>query len=304
MTANRSFHLKSMTAFGRGVSEFSFGRFTVEIQSVNRRHLEVNVGLARPFVRFEMEIRKQVATCIGRGMISVSVSWKPEAQQPVSITPNLAFARAFNRAWEQLALELDLERSVPLELLAQNKDLFLYDEELVEEELYQKALSAALQEALDALLRMKEREGENHAADFIGRLHILEKEIALIEAYSADSSEKYRRKLTSKLEELFERSSENEERVLREIAVYAERVDTTEEIIRFKSHLEQFKSTIQKPLESPTETRGKTLEFLLQELLRESNTIGSKVSDLASTQHIVVIKSELERMRELVQNIE
>lgn len=293
-----------MTAFGRGVSEFSFGRFTVEIQSVNRRHLEINVGLARPFIRFEMEIRRQVAACIGRGMISVSVSWKPEAQQPVSVTPNVALARAFKGAWEQLALELNLERDVPLELLAQNKDLFLYDEELAHEELYQKALTAALQEALDALLLMKQREGENHAEDFKGRLQTLREEIVLIEAHSAESSEKYRQKLTSRLEELFKGSSENEERVLREIAIYAERVDTTEEITRFKSHLEQFESMIQKPLESPTETRGKTLEFLLQELLRESNTIGSKASDLASTQHVVVIKSELERMRELVQNIE
>jgi len=298
------YQLKSMTAYGRGISVFSYGRFTVEIQSVNRRYLELNVSLPRLFMRFEVDIRKVIAALVGRGMITVSISWRTDAKQPVSVIPNLSLARGVKSAWEKLALELGMKETIPLELLAQEKDLLFYEEELVDEGIYQSALNSALNEALDALLIMKWQEGEVLAIDLKERLSLLNSTILSIEARSSDGTEKYRQKLTSRLEDLFSGSVENEERILREIALFAEKIDITEEIVRFKSHLDRFENLLEKPLESESESRGKMLDFLLQELLREINTIGSKNSDLATVQQVVTVKSELEKIREQVQNIE
>jgi len=296
--------LKSMTAYGRGSSVFPYGRFTIEIQSVNRRFLEINLSLPRSFMRYEVDIRKQLAVSVGRGMLNVSLSWKSDGAQPVSVMPNLELARALKGAWEKLAQELGINETIPLLLLAQGKELLLYEEEITNDAAYYNAIMAALNEAVAALVAMKRQEGKILAEDLKERLHFLHSKIDCIEVCSGRGVEKYRQKLQSRLEELFSGNPENEERVLREIAVYAERVDITEEIVRFKGHLGQFRSMIEKPLENELETRGKTLDFLLQELLREINTIGSKAADLSIAQHVVVVKSELEKIREQVQNIE
>ncbi len=293
-----------MTAYGRGVCDFEFGRITVDIQSVNRRFLEVNVSLPRLLTRFEMDVRKQIAASIGRGMLSVSVGWKTDSNNSISVVPNFALARAIKGAWEQLAEDLWLPKDMPLVLLTQEKDLLLHEEVMVEESVYQKALAEAVGMALQALLKMKRQEGETLAQDVRERLKILNKEIASIDVRAPNATEKFRHKLAARLNELFVGNPENEERVLREVAVYAERVDIVEEIIRFKSHLGQFEQTLDKPLEQTADSRGKILDFFLQELLRESNTIGSKASDLVVAQHVVTIKSELERIREQVQNVE
>lgn len=304
MMANEQFHLKSMTAYGRGFALFPYGRLTLEIQSVNRRYLEINVNLPRLLSRFEMDIRKAVAEHIGRGSLNIIVMLKTEGAQPVSVTPNLALAKALKGAWEVLAKELKLKEELPLSLLAQEKELFLYEDEIVNEEIYQKAIHAALNEALAALLSMKLKEGQRLCQDLSGRLKQLHVEIHQIEMLTAGAPEKYRQKLQARIEELFTGNPENEERILREIAIYAERVDITEEIVRFKGHLKQFEHMVKKPLENDQETRGKVFDFLLQELLREINTVGSKAADLSIAQHVISIKSELEKIREQVQNIE
>lgn len=293
-----------MTAYGRGVVTFSYGRFTVEIQSVNRRFLEINVGLPRLFVRFETDIRKAVSSVIGRGMVNISVSWKTDAKQPISVEPNIPLAKGMKKAWETLVTEVGIQEAIPWSLFTAKEELFLYDEALLDEEIYRKALLGALQEALNALLLMKRQEGATLAQDLKNRVKNLQADIDFIEAHSGNGSEKYRQKLAHRLQDLFSGSPDNEERVLREIAVYAERVDVTEEIVRFRSHLEQFAHMLETPLENELETRGKTLDFLLQELHREINTVGSKASDLGIVQRVVTVKSELEKIREQVQNFE
>jgi uncharacterized protein (TIGR00255 family) len=304
MAADKTFYLKSMTAYGRGTSSFRYGRFTIEIQSVNRRFLEMNISIPRLFMRYEIAIRKEIAAWVGRGMLTLSLSWHTEGSQPVRVLPNLPLARAMREAWGKLAPELGIQEALPAVVLAQEKDLFLHEEELADETLYQDAINAALKEALAALSAMKEREGAILAHDLKKRLVGLHQAIERIEILSKDGSEKYRQKLSKRLEELFSGAPENEERILREVAVYAERVDITEEIVRFRGHLEQFALLVEKPLENVVESRGKTLDFLLQELLREITTIGSKASDLAIAQQVVTVKSELDKLKEQVQNIE
>lgn len=299
-----AFYLKSMTAYGRGVSSFVYGRFSIEIQSVNRRFLEVNITLPKLFMRFEMDIRKQVAFHVGRGMVNVFVTWAPDLSQPASVKPNLSLARALKRAWEEIAADLSMEQSIPLDLLAQEKGLISYEEEIHDEALYRDALTVALKEALERLNEMKLHEGKSLVSDISRRLDHIDREISHINSLAFNSAEKLRKRLNDRLEELFKGSPENEERVLREIAIYSDKVDITEELVRFKSHLSQLKHFLEKQLGTKEETRGKKLDFLLQELNREINTIGSKASDFTIASSVVAIKSELEKIREQVQNIE
>ncbi len=299
-----SFSLKSMTAYGRGASQFRYGRFVAEIQSVNRRYLEINIALPRLFMRFEMDIRKWVTARVGRGKVHISISWKGESHEPLSITPNIALAKGIKRAWEELAKEVEVASNIDLKLLAQEKDLLVYEEELQEETVFHQALEMSLNEALDHLFAMKQQEGCSLAQDLKERIKILEELIEAIESHSGDAVEKYRQKLNKRLEALFSESFEDEERLLREIALFAERIDITEEIVRFKSHLKQFTDLLEAPLAFESETRGKTLDFLIQELNREINTIASKAAGKEISGWVITAKSELEKIREQVQNIE
>lgn len=299
-----SFQLKSMTAYGRGTASSPEGTFTVEIQSVNRRHLEVHLNLPKLLTRFEMPLRKQIQERVGRGMINVYVGWRSEGGNPVKVTPNLSLAKGIKSAWEQILFELGLEGRIDLALLAKEEGLILIDEALPEESRLFDTLNTALAEALDHFVAMKEREGKSLAHDLHERIITLIGVIEMVASLAPEGVEKVRRKLNERLEELFSGNSENEERILREVALYAERSDITEEVTRFKSHLEQFRYLLEKPLTECTETRGKTLDFLIQELNREINTIGSKASDLTITNQVVKAKGEIEKMREQVQNIE
>jgi uncharacterized protein (TIGR00255 family) len=298
------FQLKSMTAFGRGVADFAYGRFIVEIQSVNRRFLEINLNLPRQFFRYEIEMRKEIAQAVGRGMLNVSLSWKKGGKEPITVTPNVNLARGLNEAWKKLAQELGIREEIPLTLLAQEKEIFLFDEEEGDQAVYQEALFKALRAALDALSHMKTTEGTHLAQDLAKRLILLQEAIHYIKEHAKDAPEKYRHKLMARLEEFVSGNLENRERILHEIALFTDRIDMSEEIARFKSHLAQFESLLHQSYDPRVETRGKTLDFLLQELLRESNTIGSKASDANIAQHVVSIKGELEKIREQVQNIE
>lgn len=304
MSKPAPFYVKSMTAYGRGIFSCSYGVFTVEIQSLNRRHLEVNIQLPKLFSRFDPEIRRLILSSVSRGALNVFVTWHPSSEHGARVIPNLSFAKGLKGAWELLARELGYEEKIPLSLLAREESLFLYEESVEDEKGYQEALITALQRALEAHLTMRLTEGKTLCQDLLERIKQLEASIQQVEAFAHAGSDKYRQKLTSRLKELLGGASEMEERILREIAVFAEKVDITEEIVRFKSHLAQFTQLLEAPLRAPTETKGKTLEFLLQELLREVNTMSSKSAEIKVTTQAVLMKAELEKMREQVQNIE
>ena len=280
------------------------GSFVVEIQSVNRRFVEMNLALPRQFMRFETLLRKKINASVGRGMLQVVVSWKMDQKQSLSLAPNLPLARAIKSAWEELASDLWIENKVPLDLLIQQKDLFISQEDLEDAEVYETPLEEAVAQALEALDSMKKVEGAALAQDLSKRIEVLLETIDQIESLATGLSDKLYEKLSERLKELFEESVANEERVLREVAVFAEKVDVTEEIVRFKSHLQQFSDLLKKSSADAVETRGKTFDFLVQELLREINTVGSKGADAVLTQKVVSIKAELEKMREQIQNIE
>lgn len=293
--------LKSMTAYGRASLNTSIGHFVIEIQSVNRKFLEVNVSLPRELSQFDIEVKKWLLPHLARGQVTVKVNTSFEGPVPFIVRANIPLARQLKAAWDEIAQVLHLNQDAfHLSLLERTEGLLTYEENRKEEDNYRQALKQVLEEALKGFLSMKAQEGALLKVDIEQRLETIRQAMLIVQEKAPFATKKYREKLVGRLEELIPGHVENEERILREIALFAEKIDVAEEITRFSCHLVHFKEL----LESTALSVGKTLEFVLQELNREINTIGSKSSDLDIARAVIDIKSELERIREQIQNIE
>ncbi len=291
-----SFHLRSMTAYGRSAASFDYGQITVEVATLNRRHLEVNLSLPKMLSHLEMDLRKKIGAKVARGQVNLTVNWNFEGKKPVRLVPNVALAKELIQGWEVIAEQTGL--AFDLSLLKESQ---LFFEELVEEKISAKTLNSTLDQAIEALLEMKLKEGSELGVDLASSLASFEKKLATIEQNVPEATEKYRKKLCERMESLF---GEVDERVFKEIALYAEKVDISEEIVRAKSHMSQFFQILEAPFDGLKEVKGKVLEFLCQELLRETNTIGSKALDVKIAKLVIEMKGELEKIREQVQNVE
>lgn len=291
-----------MTAYGRASLNTKVGHFIVEIQSVNRKFLEVNVFLPRELNQFDIELKKWLMPYFARGQVTVKVNVTFEGAVPFIVRPNLPLARQLKDAWDEIAKELNLNDTdkFHLSLLERADGLLSYEENLSEEENYREALKQTLDVALKGFLQMKAQEGALLQADIAQRLEKMRQALQIVEVKMPFATKKYREKLVARLDEIVPGHIENEERILREIALFAEKIDVTEELTRFNCHLSHFDELIR----SEALSVGKTMEFVLQELNREINTIGSKSSDLDIARAVIDIKSELERIREQIQNIE
>lgn len=291
-----------MTAYGRASMTTELGSFLAEVQSLNRRYLEVNVFLPKQLAYLETEIRKRVSEKIYRGAVNIKISVQFAGSAPVSVQPNIPLATQIRSAWDKIANTFNLPKneSFKLEMLLNEPDILIYQEDFTNEHLYREAIFKVLDQALEAACQMKKTEGDHIHQDMTGRFDQMRQWIEQIEKKAPGSVDKYKKKLTERLTELSNSSIENEERILREICLYADKVDISEELTRFASHQKQFLSR----LNGKEEGIGKTLEFLLQELQREANTINSKAADIDVSQLAVNIKGELEKIREQVQNVE
>lgn len=285
----------SMTGFGRGVIDASFGRVVVEIQSLNRKFFEANIYLPKELSRYENEIRKWVAEKISRGQLTVRVQWIPTRE---ALLPDLETLKSVKNEWEKLAQQLGLDtKSIDLPFLLTTASNIQKNELLKEEDL--PLLQKCVEEALQSLLRMKEEEGKALSKDINDRLKELQKLLASIEELAPDATEKMRLKLQEKMKILFAEDQSLDDRIMKEAAFFAEKVDISEEITRLKSHFAQFEKTL-----SAKASIGRKMEFVIQEMSRETNTIGSKSADAKITNLVVEMKSEIEKIREQIQNIE
>lgn len=289
-----------MTAYGRAVVETHLGRFVVEILSVNRKYLEYNLSLPMELSRFETDIKKWLAEYVGRGQLTVRLSAAFSEESPVSVTPNIPLAKQIKSAFDAIAQELGITKNFTLDLLAQVEGVLNYDTALQNENEYKSILHQLISKAAQALVEMKLREGKTLHQDIEQRIGKLQVWIEQVENAAPRATQRYRLKLLERLEEVLPGAAENEEKILREVCVYAEKIDITEEITRFKSHLIQFSDLLAFDSSGP----GKKLEFILQELNREANTIGSKASEIDVARFVIDIKSELEKIREQIQNVE
>jgi uncharacterized protein (TIGR00255 family) len=291
--------IKSMTGYGKGEAITDHGTFTVEIRSVNHRYGEVSVRMPRGFMALENEVKRAVSALLKRGKIDVFVQWEETMAGESLPQVDTVLARAYFSTFNHLAGELGLPGQVPLSLVIAQKGVLRESSSTCAEEDYRDQLMSALQAAVAALDAMRTREGEALAADLSARRTQVSEWTAMIREQTPAVVIEYRQKLKSRLEQLLEGTELDETRLAQEVALMADRCDVTEELVRLASHFTQFDEALRLP-----EPVGRKLDFLMQEMNREVNTIGSKSSDAGITTLVIRIKAEMEKMREQVQNIE
>lgn len=287
-----------MTGFGRGVTTTEHFRLTVEIRSVNHRFLEVSTKFPKEWMEAEIHTKKLLSTLLSRGKLDVLVNLKKEEQQAPKINVNIPVLLAYKEAREQVSQVLPVEEEWSMQEILGLQDAFLVESDEIPHETLLQAVSEAVTEAATALIQMREREGQELYEALQGLKQELMQEIEQIRSVSSQAVEKYREKLLQRLQDITS-SEEVESRILTEVAVFAERVDIAEELDRLSSHFEQLDETLR-----DNQPIGRKLEFLLQEIHREINTIGSKNQSSVASIAVVQAKSVLEKMREQVQNIE
>lgn len=291
--------IKSMTGYGKGETVSDRGTFTVEIRSVNHRYGEVSVRMPRGFMALENEVKRAVSLLIKRGKIDVFVQWEEALAGESLPQVDTPLARAYFSTFNHLAGELGLLGQVPLSLVIAQKGVLRESSSTLSEEDYRDQLMSAVQTAVAALDAMRTKEGEALAADLSVRRDQVAEWTALIRERTPVVVVEYRQKLKTRLEQLLEGTEVDEARLAQEVALMADRCDVTEELVRLGSHFAQFDEALRLP-----EPVGRKLDFLMQEMNREVNTIGSKSSDAEITSLVIRVKAEMEKMREQVQNIE
>jgi uncharacterized protein (TIGR00255 family) len=292
--------IRSMTAFGRGEDTNELGHFVVEIQSVNRKHLEIDVNLPRELSQLEPQVRSRINSALGRGKVTCTLCARLAPGQAHSVEPNEPLAHMIKASYEQLRQALGYDEPVKFDAIARNKEVLTHNNHVGDPGLFWPSVSDALASALEQLETMKLAEGQMIADDFRQRLEAIAGHAYAVEQAAPHAVERYRARLSERLRELAIELVDNEDRLVREAAILAEKLDITEEIVRLRSHIEQFRTY----LDSNDTSVGRTLDFLSQEMHRELNTIGSKSQDLEVTNRVVLAKSELEKIREQVRNVE
>lgn len=291
--------IKSMTGYGRASLSAGGREITAEVRSVNNRYLDCGVRLPRLYAFAEEAVRKRVKESIARGKVDVYFTVAVSGEDTAEITLNRPLLESYLAALRSIAADFGVRDDITVSSVARNQDVFIIKKTEQDEGQITADLLRALDQALTAYDAMRTAEGEALARDVRGRAGTIQKLVEKIEARAPQTVAEYRAKLTARLEEVLSRQGIDENRIITEAAIFADRVAVDEETVRLRSHLSQLEGMLETG--SPI---GRKLDFLLQELNREANTIGSKSSDLALTGTVVEIKAELEKIREQIQNIE
>ena len=291
--------VKSMTGYGRAVETVNGREFTVEIRSVNNRYLDCTVKLPRMLSFAEDAVKQAVKATISRGKVDVFISQRAEGASDVKVTLNEAVVAGYVSAMRQMAEQFKLREDISVALVSGMPDVFTVEKPDVDEEQLMNDLLGVVQTALLSYDAMRAKEGQALKNDLTSRGNTIRSLVSQVEEGNAQTVIDYRTKLYNKLQEVLASTTIDESRILTEAAIFADKVAVDEETVRLRSHLEQMDSM----LESGGAI-GRKLDFLLQEMNREANTIGSKCSDVRLARIVVDIKAELEKIREQTQNIE
>jgi len=292
--------IKSMTAYGRGEYKLGDVFFTAEIKSVNNRYRDIILRIPNSFQILEDELKSIVASRIRRGRIDVSIQMEDSSDATFyNLELNVPLVESYFRVFKQLSERFGLDQKIKLESLCQMKDVILMKPEEVDMERLRPGFREVLGLALDSLDVMRIKEGKAIEADFVRRLELLEEYVSEVEKKVPDLAEEYRKKLKKNVRRMLEDVAVDEVRLAQEVAFFAERSDITEEIVRIRSHLEQFREYL-----SMDEALGRKLDFLIQEINREVNTLAAKASDSFIAKTAVEMKAEQEKLREQIQNVE
>lgn len=292
--------MKSMTGYGCGESSQHGFKITVEVNSVNRKQTEIAVNLPRDLEVLEAQIRDEINRRVARGRLTVRLSVHAAEGAAGRMRLNPALAKAYARELRALAKSLRLPDNVTLDMLARAPGVLQPDEEIEEAEALWPSTAKALKTALDMMLKMREREGAWLGKDLKMRVARMRAGVAHVQRLAPQVTERYRSQLLARIKSAgLESPALEEDRLLKEVFYFADRADISEELTRLLSHFQQFDDCVKSQ-----EPVGRTLDFLAQEINREINTIGSKANDSLISREVVVLKAELEKFREQVQNVE
>ena len=291
--------VKSMTGYGRAVETVNGREFTVELRSVNNRYLDCAVKLPRALSFAEDAVKQAVKGAISRGKVDVFISLRSESAQDVKITLNAPMVEGYIAAMRQMAKDYGIREDISVSLLSRMPDVFTVDKPEVDEEQLLSDLLSVVGKALERFDAMRTAEGKALENDLRSRGETILSLVEQVESGSGQTVADYRARLENKLKEVLANTAIDESRILTEAAIFADKVAVDEETVRLRSHLDQMNNML-----TTGGAIGRKLYFLLQEMNRETNTIGSKCSDLKLARIVVNIKAELEKIREQTQNIE
>jgi uncharacterized protein (TIGR00255 family) len=292
--------MKSMTGYGRGECSQRGFKVTVEVSSVNRKQTEIAVNLPRDLEVLEAQIRDEINRRVARGRLLVRLSVHAAKGAAGHMRLDVPLARSYAKELRALAKSLRLSDPVTLDMLARAPGVLEPEEEIAEAEALWPATKKALDAALDVLLKMREREGAFLARDLKARMAVMRAGVSRVQGLAPKVAERYREQLLTRIKVAgLEAPGLDDERLVKEIFYFADRSDISEELTRLQSHFQQFDDCVKSG-----EPIGRTLDFLAQEINREINTLGSKANDSVISREVVLLKAELEKFREQVQNVE
>ena len=291
--------IKSMTGYGRAVETVNGREFTVELRSVNNRYLDCSVRLPRLLSFCEDAVKQAVKTAISRGKVDVFISVHSEGGDDVQVTLNKGVLEGYLAAMRQMVEEYAVKDDISVSTVSRLPDVFIVEKPEVDEQQLMADLMSVVNKALEGYNAMRCTEGAALDQDLRSRGNTIAELVSQVEAGNSQTVVDYRTRLENKLREVLENTNIDESRILTEAAIFADKVAVDEETVRLRSHLQQMNTML-----SGGGAVGRKLDFLLQEMNREANTIGSKCTDVKLARIVVDIKAELEKIREQTQNIE
>ncbi|MGI6452006.1 MAG: YicC/YloC family endoribonuclease [Syntrophomonadaceae bacterium] len=290
--------VKSMTGFGRSQKVLHTYRITCEIKGVNHRYFDLHIRIPRRYSSMEERIKEELKKCINRGRLEVNINIEREEEPERHIKVDKELAIAYYNYLKELAEKLNISQEIRAIELFNLPEVFSLEIPEEDSELLWSALKATLDEAIKEFLELRANEGRNLASDILDRIDLIYEQVLRMEERSPVVAREYYTRLHQRIAELLTKDLADEQRIIQEAAIFADKSNITEEIVRLKSHINHLKDLMD------GESVGRKCDFLVQEMFRETNTIASKGNDLEISQIVVDIKAELEKIREQLQNIE
>ena len=291
--------IKSMTGFGAGDAETADFKVHIEVKAVNQRFLETNYHMPYSMNMFENQLTKKIKEYASRGKLDINIRFQDLRDKAVTVKVDKGLVAAYGQALQEISSQLELSAPVTAAQIASYPDVLKLNEENADLEAAQPVLMQAMAQALESFVAMREAEGQNIQRDLLARIDTLENFVGELEKLAPEIVAAYRQRLENLLREYLAKEDSEESRIIQEVALFTDKVNYTEETVRLRSHFDQFRQII-----TAGEPVGRKLDFLIQEMNREINTVASKANSAGAAQFVVDVKSEIEKIREQIQNIE
>ena len=292
--------IRSMTGYGKQSLNVDGREYQIEIKSVNHRYLDINIKIPKTLSYLEETVKKEISEKIKRGKVDVFITYENNSKEGKNITINKELAKLYIEQLKELAEEEKISSNIEVMEIAKFPDILTIKADEEDEKIKQEIIQVTT-EATNKIVEMKAIEGEKIAQDLLQRISKIENKIMEISSKSTGLIEEYVVKLEKRIQEILKTEEIDKSRIAQEVVIYADKCSIQEEITRLKSHIYQFRNLI---TNNQNETIGKKLDFIIQEMNRETNTIGSKANNLEITNGVIDIKTEIEDIREQIQNIE